>query len=169
MTPKQLYTNVVVPGCDLLAELGGPPRDGRADVLLVAISGQEANWTAQRQHGGGPAHGLWQFERMGGVAGVLTHRSSRGLARKVCDHLGVLPQPTAVHKALANSGAEADLLDCCFARLLLWTDPRPLPGTQWAAWDYYLDNWRPGKPHRDRWPTCYKEALYVVEKAKDET
>ncbi len=37
-----------------------------------------------------------------------------------------------------------------FARLLLWTDAKPLPaiGDEQGAWDYYLRNWRPGKPTR---------------------
>ena len=51
-----------------------------------------------------------------------------------------------------------------FARLLLWTDPRPLPaiGDVKAAWQYYLRNWRPGKPHEKTWAPLYAEAMEEV-------
>ena len=42
-----------------------------------------------------------------------------------------------------------------------YTDPAPLPrlGHQQTAWDYYLRNWRPGKPHPEFWPRHYTNAL----------
>ena len=164
MTPEELYRDVLNPGLDLLAELGGPRRDARADVLLLAISGQEANWTAQRQHGGGPAHGLWQFERGGGVAGVLRHPASSAMARRLCERLGVAPNTRGVHQELALGGGEADYLDAGFARLLLWTDPRPLPALddQDGAWQVYLRNWRPGRPRPEKWPGYWRESLGVL-------
>ncbi len=56
------------------------------------------------------------------------------------------------------------MLACAFARLLLFTDPRPLPalGNPQAAWDYYVRNWRPGKPHRDTWDALYAKALATI-------
>jgi hypothetical protein len=158
MTPKELYESVVIPAMRLLSECGGPSRSDAADVLLVAISGQEANWEYRRQVGG-PARGLWQFEREGGVAGVLTHPATKSIARKVCEVRGVAPDRHEVHPELAKD----DLLAACFARLLLFTDPRPLPTEQKKGWDYYRDNWRPGKPHPETWPRCFKAARAVVE------
>jgi hypothetical protein len=54
-----------------------------------------------------------------------------------------------------------DMLACAFARLLLYTDSRPLPaiGDADGAWDYYIANWRPGKPHRQTWDALYAQAL----------
>lgn len=155
-----LYRDIVIPGLDLLHRLGGPVRSDRADVLLVAISGQEADWTARKQLRG-PARGLWQFERAGGVVGVLNHRATRSLALALCHECGIEPTSHAVHPALADD----DVLACGFARLLLLTDPDPLPpvGDEQAAWQYYIDNWRPGKPHRSRWPACYRAALNAVQ------
>ena len=54
-----------------------------------------------------------------------------------------------------------------FARLLLWTDPAPLPalGAAVRAWAYYRRNWRPGKPHPETWPEMYQNALSFVLRA----
>lgn len=151
------YRTIVVPGLERLQQVGGPAPSARASVLLLAISGQEANWSARRQlHG--PARGLWQFERSGGVIGVLAHARTRHVALALCDEAGVEPSSKHVHAALERD----DLLACGFARLLLWTDPAPLPARQWPAWETYLSLWRPGKPHRDRWPDCYRAALAAV-------
>ena len=52
--------------------------------------------------------------------------------------------------------------------LLLWTDPRPLPriGEVQAAWDYYIRNWRPGKPHPKSWAPLYAQAMEDVQHAE---
>ena len=59
----------------------------------------------------------------------------------------------------------SELLQAGMARLLLWSDPRPLPlpmpENEGAAWDIYLNNWRPGRPHRDRWSDAWHQALQV--------
>ncbi len=127
-----------------------------ATVLLLAVSGIEANWTARAQVGG-PAHGLWQFEKGGGVRGVLAHPASAAVARAVCQHQGVEPTERAVYDALVTD----DVLACAFARLLLYTDPAPLPvpGQMRQSWDYYERNWRPGKPHPEKWPWVYQQAI----------
>ena len=45
-------------------------------------------------------------------------------------------------------------------------DPAPLPkphaGQEEAAWECYLRNWRPGKPHRKSWGPFWAEALGTV-------
>lgn len=127
-----------------------------ATVLLTAIALQESRMAARRQAGNGPARGLWQFERGGGVAGVLNHPSSRLYARSCCLMVGVEPLSGIVHTALENN----DLLACAFARLLLWTDPLPLPaiGDEAGAWSCYLRTWRPGRPHPETWGALYAEA-----------
>lgn len=133
--------------------------------LLLAIGLQESGLTArvQRVAGGGkgPARGLLQFERGGGVVQVLTHRASRDLALQVCT-ARKLP---AVSSSVVWEELETDdVLAFAFGRLLLLTDPKPLPalGDDQAAWDCYVRNWRPGKPHRDRWNTNYPAALSAL-------
>lgn len=140
--------------------LRGLRSDDRARVMLVAITGQEADAQFRRQHGNGPARGLWQFERLGGVAGVLSHSASARLAAALCEWRGVEASTTAVQAALERD----DVLAAGFARLLLWTDPKPLPSVEAedAGWAYYLRNWRPGKPHPAAWPENWRMARDVV-------
>lgn len=124
-----------------------------ARVMLCAIGLQESRFRHRRQVGG-PARGFWQFERGGGVAGVLNHASSRGPTAAVLALRGV--KPADAYATLETD----DMLACAFARLLLYTDPRPLPaiGDVDGAWDYYIANWRPGKPHRGTWDALYAQA-----------
>lgn len=130
-----------------------------ARVMLLAIGLQESRF-AHRQQIGGPARGLWQFERGGGIKGVLTHAASKVLAAAYCAVAGVSATPEAAYKAVG----ENDVLACQFARLLLLTDPRALPalGDEQGAWAYYLRNWRPGKPHPKTWAALYQQALRAV-------
>ena len=105
------------------------------------------------------ARGWWQFEKWGGHAGVLRHSSTGPYAMRLAEELGFDPTIEACWDALPYS----ELLAAGFARLLLWSDHRPLPAAipanEDAGWDYYLRNWRPGKPHRDRWTANWSEAL----------
>lgn len=142
-----------------------PAFDSReARVLLLAIQRQEdpAMRRVQVLDGGrqGPARGLWQFERAGGVRGVLTHKASAGIAVDICDARRVIPSTRHVWPALQRD----DILAAAFARLLLWTDPRPLPhvGDVDGAWDYYVRNWRPGKPHPEFWPERHAAAVAAI-------
>ena len=130
-----------------------------ATVLLVAIGLQESRFK-YRQQMGGPARSFWQFEKGGGVVGVLRHPSTARHARAVCVLRNIEATPDAVYAAML----EDDLLGCAFARLLLYSDPRPLPepGQIVTSWDYYIRNWRPGKPHRSTWDSLYSDALGVV-------
>ena len=121
--------------------------------MMTAISGQEAAFKHRRQING-PARGLWQFERGGGVRGVLRHPSTARYAKASCEVRLIEPKEWDVWEALA----EHDDLAAIFARLLLWSDPKKLPTTQDDAWECYLRNWRPGKPHPDRWPKNWSEA-----------
>ena len=152
-----ILATVVEPGLALLPK---PMDTDAARVMLLAIGLQESRLIHRRQIGG-PARGLWQFERGGGVVGVLRHRASAELAEDVCAQRGVEPTPAKLYEALALD----DLLACAIARLLLFTDPRPLPRTDApaeSAWDYYIRNWRPGKPHRRTWDAFHEVAVAVV-------
>lgn len=135
-----------------------------ARAMLLAIGLQESGLTqrVQRVSGGGkgPARGLLQFER-GGVVGVLSHPASRDLALQVC----TARRLPAVSSSVVWEKLETDdVLAFALGRLLLLTDSRPLPalGDDQAAWDCYVRNWRPGKPHRDRWNTNYPAALSAL-------
>lgn len=127
-----------------------------ARVLVTAICLQESG-LAHRVQVGGPAHGLAQFERGGGCAGVLAHPSTYRLSRMLCAAEGIHADATAVYDALPTN----DILAVAFARLLLFTDPEPLPtvGDVDGAWEFYRRNWRPGLPHPHAWPGNYGRAL----------
>jgi hypothetical protein len=159
MTPKELLTSAIDPAHALLERLTGVKSDDRARVLSLAIAGQESAWEHRLQIGG-PARSFWQFERGGGVAGVLSHPSSRDKIKAVCAALGVPCDVSTVYREMADN----DVLAACMARLLLYTDPAALPavGDVDAGWAYYLRNWRPGKPHPQTWPLRYAKAKELI-------
>lgn len=158
MSPKDILVDAIDPALALLATLG-VHSDDRARLLVLAIAGQESAWQYRTQVGG-PAHSFWQFEKGGGVAGVLGHPASRGKIKSVCDSLGVPCDAESVYQAMIDN----DVLAASMARLLLFTDPAPLPnvGEVMAAWDYYERNWRPGAPHPEAWPARYGTAMGLV-------
>lgn len=147
-------------------ELPARMASDEARVMLLAIGLQESRFVHRVQMPlrpgmpPGPARGFWQFERGGGVAGVLTHPASRDVAAAVIDKRGIPNESRAVWTALA----EDDVLAAIFARLLLFTDPAPLPaiGRAEQAWACYNRNWRPGKPHPQTWPALYDSATEIV-------
>lgn len=136
----------------------------RARALLLAICLQESR-LRDRVQIKGPARGFPQFElgtpeRPGAIRGVLAHAASRPHLLEALRVLRYPDDPTACYEAVAHN----DVLACIFARLLLWTDPNPLPGpapleeAAEQAWVYYIRNWRPGKPHRETWNAFFSEA-----------
>lgn len=163
---REIRAQAIAPALALLpARMTSP----EAEVMLLAIGLQESGFAHrdQLESNGhdlvdGPAMGLWQFERGGAVAGVLQHEQAGRLARDVLKACGlpVSATPLAVWHALEHD----DVLAAAMARLLLWTDPRPLPAMdeEERAWVYYLRTWRPGKPHRHRWGACYAAALREI-------
>lgn len=154
MTPATLLTLTVRPTLALL----GPRYEGRAaERLLVAIAMEESGLKHRRQVAG-PARGLWQFERGGGVAGVLSHPESFRDAKALCARLLYEPTAAAVFAAIADN----DVLACGLARLLLWSDPAPLAETDDEAWAYYMRLWRPGKPSRESWKKNWSTADEVT-------
>lgn len=157
MKPDIFFCEIVAPSLKKLTEWTGLQSDDRACVLAMAIAGQESNWQYRRQIGG-PARSFWQFEQGGGVAGLLHVTSSK--LQAVCVALDVPFNSHDIFEAMAWN----DTLACCMARLLLWSDPRPLPSVRDASagWGYYLANWRPGLPHPQTWPKCHGIAVDLM-------
>lgn len=145
-----------------------------ARVELLAIGRQESRFLYRRQmilvpdedgdmvlRPRGPAKSFWQGEKGGGmVHGVRLHPATRDLARKLYSTFKVKPTDAAIWNAIE----ENDVLAAGLARLLLWTDPKPMPrlGDWLGAWRLYLRTWRPGKPHEETWRPYYMEALALV-------
>ena len=166
---------IIGDGLSLLPPSWNSPQ---ARLLMLAISGQEADfrhrwqvYDAKRPEAMGAARGLWQFERDGGVRGVLTHERTRELAANVCRLRGISATVDAVYNRLH----EDDILAAAFARLLLWSSPRALPavGQEQAAFDFYLREWRPGawtngstaqrETLRRKWAGYYATAVAEIE------
>jgi hypothetical protein len=127
-----------------------------AQAMLVAIALQESDLNARRQRGG-PARSHLQFET-GGLIGVLQHPSSTMHAAALVNELDYSDlTPHQLHAAMEFDG----VLAAGMGRLLLWTDARSIPSEQDgpdAGWAMYLRNWRPGKPHPERWSACWTTA-----------
>jgi len=157
MTLNSLIPTAISPALALLPPAMATPA---ARILLLAIGLQESRFLHRRQING-PARGFWQFEKNGGVLGVLTHPSSRDAAHNLCAARNVAPLSASVYPALETD----DVLAAGFARLLLWTDPwrLPAPGDADGAWALYLRTWRPGKPHPHTWPALYAQARLAEE------
>lgn len=137
-----------------------------ARVMLLAIGLQESRLKYRFQktsdpYTKGPARGLWQFERGGGVFGVMNHRHTQEHAKAVCIARSEPFDSVLIHARLEFD----DVLAAAFARLLLWADSKPLPKVDAShdeAWDCYLRNWRPGKPHRHSWDEFHQQARAQV-------
>ncbi len=159
LTEAYLLAHVFPAAFDLL-----PPGMGgdRARAMLLAIGLQESGFE-YRQQVGGPARGFWQFEKGGGVVGVLTHRYTSEHVRRACATLQYQPTDDACYAAIRDN----DILACCFARLLLWTVPGTLPGRDEAprGWQQYLAGWRPGRPHPETWSAHFARAWALVDAA----
>ena len=154
----------------------------QARVMLLAIGLQESRFEhrfqiVQGKPGAkGPARGFWQFElgtaaSRGGVWGVFLHEASNGLLKKIAAQRGVALSPTNIWQAIESD----DVLAAAVARLLLWTDAKPLPklGDAEGAWQLYLRTWRPGAYARGtqaqraelraKWDRNYAQALKAVQ------
>lgn len=166
MTPEIFLHSIVRPGLHALGRHSTVQPSRAAERFLIAIALQESDATARYQNSPstspGPARGFWQFETAG-VSGVLTHSSSSVHAKEACTYCNVLPQVNAVWRAVEGH----DDLAVAIARLLILTEPRPLPETEADGWSQYLNLWRPGKPHPDRWPGCWRRADEVTSRDAD--
>ena len=149
---------IIDPG---LAQLPMSMDSTKARVMLLTIGLQESKFQhrAQVLNGGGkgPACGFWQFERGGGVKGVMSHHATTGHAHRLCAERGVDWDSTAIWARLETD----DLLACGFGRLLLYSDPKPLPALDDVdgAWELYAKRtWRPGQPHLKTWAAHHAAA-----------
>lgn len=140
-------------------KLDTPP----ARVMLLAIGLQESRFMyraqkiAGRPYEKGPARGYWQFERGGGVHGVMSHAATQDMAERICIERACPFDSVLIHARLETD----DILAAAFARMLLWADSKALPpvaSSHDAAWDCYTRNWRPGKPHRETWDEFHSQA-----------
>lgn len=159
MTPAFILAELIDPGLAFMARTIGPKPSDTPDarVMLLAISGQEGDFRYRRQIGG-PARSIFQFEQRGGVAGVLAHPVAGPWARQICDALSIPSDAPTVYEAIAWS----DHLAVAMARLLLFTDPAPLPSDEAGGWDLYARLWRPGRPGPDRWAGNFEAASAAV-------
>lgn len=152
MSPK-LVAEHLIPAALAVLPPGMDSREARALVLAICL--QESGLRHRRQvHG--PAKGLAQFE-LSGVKEVMTGRLTAAAADKALQELlySGLGDMEA-HSALEHN----DVLALAFARLLLWADPKPLPGQDAPddGWAYYVRRWRPGRPRPATWAQNWSTA-----------
>jgi len=147
----------IYPGLALLPKQMNSPA---AIAMLLTIGLQESRFTYRRQVGG-PARGFYQFEKMGGVAGVLQHYQTSIIINGVLDRLQYDRSVSTSYSAIEHN----DVLATAFARLLLWTLPDTLPQKDEyeRSWEQYIEAWRPGKPHRQTWNEFYRQAWGIFE------
>lgn len=139
--------------------------EARAFVLAIGLQESEFRDRVQRPYKigwrPGPARGFWQFERGGGACtGLLALERTRPLVERVCEvlHYDVDPQ------ALWEGAQHNDVLACALARLLVFSLPHRLPtrDERELAWEQYLEAWKPGRPHPEKWPRCHWHAWSLV-------
>jgi hypothetical protein len=149
MTLDDVYRLGVQPALTLLPSRMQTPEAVR---MLMAIGLQESLFM-HRVQVSGPAHGFWQFERIG-VAGVMEHHASNDLAFGLCKVLNYSLEVEDVYQAVQHN----DVLAAGFARLLLWRLAPPLPTNAGLAWAQYIETWNPGRPRRSLWLENWKTA-----------
>lgn len=155
MDYREALDLVIDPGLRLLPER---MNTHEARVMMLAIGMQESRFSHRRQISG-PARGFFQFEKGGGVAGVLAHASTKRIIDPILKKLHI--EGRNCYEAIVYNDALASV----FCRLLLWTHPKALPSLSsepGESWQYYLDTWRPGKPHRHTWDGFLLEAREAV-------
>ncbi|WP_312538257.1 hypothetical protein [Achromobacter mucicolens] len=143
-------SEIIAAGIDpALALLPARMDTAEARIMLLAIGLQESRFEHRRQLVGnpprptGPAKSFWQAEQGGGmVHGVRLHVATRAAADHLYQARGVPARDAAIWDAIEHD----DVLAAGLARLLLWSDPLPLPevGAEDASWALYLRTWRPG-------------------------
>lgn len=149
MKPDEFLQLYITPA---LTWMGWKYNSRNARRMLLAVALQESDLTERFQIGkNGPlphlARGFWQFEKCGGVRGVLRHPSTHWLkgyltALGYTDH-----SEDNIHHAIAFDAT----LACVMARSLLWTHPGDIPSARAPAYRFYDDCWRPGKKRPDAW------------------
>ncbi len=159
MNLTDALNTVIKPGLALLPE---KMNTTEAVAMLLAIGKQESRFEHRKQING-PARGFFQFEKGGGVRGVMKHPATKRTIQDVIFRLGV--NADDCYDCLATD----DALATVFARLLLYTHSKPLPSLASdpeESWQYYIDTWRPGKPHRETWDQFRIDAVNLVQNIK---
>jgi hypothetical protein len=161
MKPVRLLNLAIVPALAELSRCGIPDTvDARRIMLAIAL--QESGLTNRRQVVGGtesgPAASFWQFEAGGGCKGVLTHYLTAQTMRNLCFEFNVDATPAALWEAMRYH----DIIAAIAARLLIYTLPSKLPTTAAEGWAQYTAAWRPGKPHPDKWQSCWDLATLTT-------
>jgi len=142
MDTHTAYKLFVDPVARLPLDTRRPPRDPRADRLILATMVQESDISDRIQGPGdrGPARSFAQFEQIG-VTDVLTRTRTGAIARLVCSTLAIAPTPEYVFNVMAWN----DTLCVCFSRLNYWNSRLPLPSAEEQGWQCYQQTWRPGR------------------------
>lgn len=132
-----------------------------ARLQVFATGIQESNFEVRRQANNGPAVGFFQFERVG-IQGVMEHKKSGPLLRKLCEKFDVVFNVEHIWTALQSP--RYDALAICIARLNYWISPLAMPsaGNMKQAWEMYQKTWRPGKPHSEKWIESYWRAYGAI-------
>lgn len=162
MSPLRLLELAIIPALAELARYGIPDTiDARRFVLAIAL--QESSLAHRRQvlAGGienGPAASFWQFEAGGGCKGVLTHYLVAATMRKVCVDFNIDTTPAGLWEAMRYH----DIVAAIAARLLVYTLPDKLATTAADGWAQYTAAWRPGKPHPEKWQSCWDLATLTT-------
>jgi hypothetical protein len=157
MVPKDFLLYVIEPTLVWMSDkipVKTPYSTPAAAMTLLAIALQETNLDHRAQLGNGPARSFYQFEQ-DGLTGLLLSDEAGPVAYHMTSLLGYKWDFEYLHKAIEF----ADNLATVYARLLLHADSRPLSEDKNAMWDLYYDNWRPGKPSRERWDESWGTAL----------
>lgn len=144
-----------------------------AKVQLYATSIQENPTRAPRQlikkdgrlQPIGPAAGDYQFEKTGGIRGLINFKSAR--LQQMLDAACLDRKKTKTEDGLFAAVQVDPVLAAALARLLYFTDSGALPkaGAEQYAWEVYLRTWRPGAYERDpkglraKWSKSYAEAM----------
>ena len=155
MELENVIKQVILPGLAVLpAEMNTP----EAIAMLLTIGLQESRFEHRKQIGG-PARGFYQFEKGGGLKGVLRHPGVKEHTTRILEYFEINREDA--FDALTYN----DTIATAFARLLLWTDPKPIPPVRShysESWDTYARVWRPGKPHPETWPVLRAKAVMAV-------
>lgn len=164
MKPERLLRTAINPALEELDGMGIPTNPLAARFLL-AIAKQESGLAARRQIVGGaeigPAVSFWQGEVTGGMMLTLSHRATKIRMADLCAAYNVQPDARALWEAIRYN----DILAAAAARLLIYTLPYGLPTTEDEGWRQYVEAWRPGKPHRERWGPAWALASTVTKVA----
>lgn len=147
--------SVVMPAAFSMLPAPWDTRSARVEVLAIGL--QESRFEHRRQVSG-PALSFWQAESGGGFRGLLQLSATRDIARDVLWRMGYGDPDPSDFFAIEHN----DILACIGARLLLWSHPKPLPTDAQGGWAYYVETWRPGKPHPETWPAFYAQAQDLV-------